>query len=244
MAMSVEEHVPNPNCANPNLIKRVRCTWGIPSPGNTVNMHVWWAKQEEYSDELDDLEEAAAEARGKPAKAAAGAGASTGTASATGGKGATTGGGGDAVDDGRSTDAGVDSDKKPLSADARLAKARKDASTALAREKKTRYLYRDRDVVFRCCSPHEKKLLSLSRGVTSFLFFVPFSFARSSRIRRGLRNGHRILEILCTVILNCLLQDYLFIRYPFRVSHESAFEFTAAETKRLLSFGAHEFGTS
>ncbi|CAM9111479.1 unnamed protein product, partial [Pylaiella littoralis] len=104
-----------------------------------VNMHVWWAKQEEYSDELDDLEEAAAEASEKEAKA-----------EKDGGGGG--GGGGDVSDVGKGGAAGAadpDSAKKaavePEIADAtmspqrRLASEKKKASMALAKEKKSRY---------------------------------------------------------------------------------------------------------
>lgn len=86
-------------------------------------MHVWWAKQEDYSDELDDLEEAAAEAAEKA------------TAKATANVGAAEGGEkGESAPD----TAAKEVQKKPLSAEARLEKARKDASTALSKEKKSR----------------------------------------------------------------------------------------------------------
>lgn len=80
-----------------------------------VNMHVWWAKQEEYSDELDDLEDAAAAAKEEAAS-----------------------GGADSADVATTAAAAAAAEGKPLTAEARLQKAQKEAEAVLNKEKKSR----------------------------------------------------------------------------------------------------------
>lgn len=89
-------------------------------------MHVWWTKQEEYADEIDAIEEAASEAEAKAAKSSvrdsvdkAGDGEAGAAVSAT--------------DNGAS-------ETKPLTPEARLQKAKKEATMALNKERKERYL--------------------------------------------------------------------------------------------------------
>ena len=98
-------------------------------------MHVWWAKQEEFSDELDDLEEAAAEAAERQEKAKRQEDAGAGEA-----------GGEDASAD---ADADPDAVKKAaaeaarvssesISPQRRLATEKKKVNAALSKEKKAR----------------------------------------------------------------------------------------------------------
>lgn len=91
-------------------------------------MHVWWAKQEEYTDELDDLEEAAAaaavEANKESGLAAEG---KEGTAEREKGS---DGLGGEEDESAKA--------KPPLTEAARLQKAQKEATTSLSKEKKSR----------------------------------------------------------------------------------------------------------
>lgn len=103
-------------------------------------MHVWWAKQEEYADEIDSIEEAAYEAEAKAAKtsvgdAVDGNGNEDGNDEATGeekaGDEAGAAAAAAAADDGAP-------EKKPLTPEARLEKAKKEATMALNKERKER----------------------------------------------------------------------------------------------------------
>lgn len=90
-----------------------------------VNMHVWWSKQEEFADELDGLEEAAAEAAS--AASASAEAADTGDNDEDAAAAAATAAAAD--------NAGV---ATPMSSERRLAKAKKDAATSFSKEKKAR----------------------------------------------------------------------------------------------------------
>lgn len=101
-------------------------------------MHVWWAKQEEFSEDLDDLEEAAAEAAERQEKAKKQEGAGTGEA-----------GGDDDASAGADADADPDAVKKAaaeaarvgaesISPQRRLATEKKKVNAAFSKEKKAR----------------------------------------------------------------------------------------------------------
>ncbi|CAN0383905.1 unnamed protein product, partial [Ectocarpus fasciculatus] len=94
-----------------------------------VNMHVWWTKQEEHSDELDDLEEAATAAAERAEKVAKEAGAVTEER-----KGATDGGDGDAD----ASKKGKEATEDTMSPQRQLASKKKKVATAFAKEKKAR----------------------------------------------------------------------------------------------------------
>lgn len=86
-------------------------------------MHVWWTKQEEYADEIDAIEEAASEAEAKAAKSSV--------------RDAIDENGNEEAGDDEATDHGA-AEKKPLTPEARLQKAKKEATMALNKERKER----------------------------------------------------------------------------------------------------------
>ncbi|CAN0052255.1 unnamed protein product [Ectocarpus sp. 6 AP-2014] len=95
-----------------------------------VNMHVWWTKQEEHSDELDDLEEAAtaaAERAEKMAKEEGGGGAPE--------DGKVESGDGDAD----ASKEGAAATENTMSPQRQLASKKKKVATAFAKEKRARF---------------------------------------------------------------------------------------------------------
>lgn len=91
-------------------------------------MHVWWAKQEEYAEDLDDLEEAAADAAIKAANV-------EGEAMADG-----AGAGSPAEEDKEGERAAAEEVTTPPTAEARLEKTMKGAMSILSKEKKSRWV--------------------------------------------------------------------------------------------------------
>lgn len=101
-------------------------------------MHVWWTKQEEFSDELDDLEEAAAEAAEREETAGKQEDARTGEAGGAGGDDADGGRGADADGEKEDPAAAGRASADSMSPQRRLASDKKKANTALSKEKKAR----------------------------------------------------------------------------------------------------------
>lgn len=138
--LNKEKHVSEPLLVSfPDKYGR-RFNTGTPSPFSPknhpqlkkmsipkVNMHVWWTKQEEFSDELDDLEEAAAEAAEREEKAKKQEGAGTEEA-----------GGDDPDAEKKAAAEAARISAESMSPQRRLAAEKKKANAALSKEKKAR----------------------------------------------------------------------------------------------------------
>ncbi|CAN0080294.1 unnamed protein product, partial [Ectocarpus sp. 4 AP-2014] len=96
-----------------------------------VNMHVWWTKQEEHSDELDDLEEAATAAAERAEKMAKEEGGGLPE------QGKVESGDGDA--DASKEGEGAAATEDTMSPQRQLASKKKKVATAFAKEKKARF---------------------------------------------------------------------------------------------------------
>eukprot|EP00903_Cladosiphon_okamuranus_P012569 g11767.t1 len=95
-----------------------------------VNMHVWWTKQEEFSDELDELEEAAAEATERAEKAK--------KQKKEEGTGTEDAGGDDPDAEKKAAAEAARISAESMSPQRRLAAEKKKANAALSKEKKAR----------------------------------------------------------------------------------------------------------
>ena len=103
------------------------------APFGAVNMHVWWSKQEEYADEIDAIEEAVSEAAAAKTSKSGGddaAGVQAAADASVEGVGAAAAAG----DEGKG-----ERESKPMTAEERMEKAKKEVSTAFSKEKKARY---------------------------------------------------------------------------------------------------------
>ncbi|CAM9713904.1 unnamed protein product [Ascophyllum nodosum] len=98
-----------------------------------VNMHVWWSKQEEYADEIDAIEEAVSEAAAAKTSKSGGDDAA-GVQAAADASGEGVGAAAAAGDEGKG-----ERESKPMTAEERMEKAKKEVSTAFSKEKKARF---------------------------------------------------------------------------------------------------------
>lgn len=91
-------------------------------------MHVWWTKQEEYADELEDLEEAALDAEF--------------TASTEETANSDSAGGDSTAEEAGAAAEAKAPEKKDPTAEERLEKAQREAVAALSKEKSARWVFR------------------------------------------------------------------------------------------------------